>query len=194
MLVNAGFNYISVNGALMRGAFGLFSVGKCVMCDYPLDPNQRLIPRPFPTTGGGVHIQTGYLQARSWGVGSINNAGQTFSVGGGIHQMVGGAIATSSIANVFFGAGGTAFVGSGQLRWIGVAQARCATSQSNYGSGMVMHNGAGMTNFIYVAQASTQVGTWPALAQARGYMESSPFPARHRLTRPLNPQITHNTT
>lgn len=27
VLVNAGFNYISVNGALMRGAFGLFSVG-----------------------------------------------------------------------------------------------------------------------------------------------------------------------
>jgi hypothetical protein len=105
------------------------------------------------------------VQARAWGVGSVNNAGQTFSIGGGIHQMVGGAIATSSIANVFFGAGGTAFVGSGQLRWIGVAQARVATSQSNYGTGMVMHNGAGTTNFIFTVQASAQVGACTGLAE-----------------------------
>lgn len=107
-----------------------------------------------------MHIQTGYAQARAWGAGSINNAGQTFSVGSGIHQMVGGAIATSSIANVFFGAGGTAFVGSGQLRWIGVAQARCATAQTQYGVGLVMYNGAGTTNFIFSPQTSAQVGAF----------------------------------
>jgi len=117
----------------MRWAFGLFSVG------------------------GGLHLQTGYLQARAWGVGSINVAGQTFSVGGGIHQMIGGAIAATSIANVFFGAGGTSFVGSGQMRWIGVAQARSAVAQTQYGVGLVLYNGAGTVNIIYVAQVSAQV-------------------------------------
>jgi hypothetical protein len=107
-----------------------------------------------------VHIQTGYLQSRAWAVGSVNNAGQTFSVGGGIHQMVGGATATSSIANVFNGAGGTMFVGSGQLRFIGVAQARAATAQSQYGTGLVSHTGAGTTNFIFNQQCSAQVGAF----------------------------------
>jgi hypothetical protein len=31
VLVNAGFNYISVNGGLMRGAFGLYTVGAYVL-------------------------------------------------------------------------------------------------------------------------------------------------------------------
>lgn len=133
VLVSAGFAYLSCNGALMRGSFGLFAVG------------------------AGVHIQTGYMQTRAWATGSINNAGQTFSIGAGIHQMVGGAMATTSIANVFFGAGGTSFVGSGQMRWIGVAQARSAVAQSQYGVGLVLYNGAGTVNVIYVAQCSAQV-------------------------------------
>jgi len=133
VLISAGFQYISCNGALMRGAFGLFSVG------------------------GGLHLQTGYLQSRVWAVGSTYSAGQTFSVGGGIHQMIGGAIATTSIANVFFGAGGGSFVGSGQMRWIGVAQAHSALVQSQYGVGFSLYNGAGTVNVIYVTQASTQL-------------------------------------
>lgn len=133
VLVTAGYSHISVNGAVMRGGFGLFSVG------------------------GGLHLQTGYLQSRAWGVGSMNVAGQTFSVGGGIHQMIGGAIATTSIANVFFGAGGTTFVGSGQQRWIGVVQARSAVAQTQYGAGLFMYNGAGTVIVAYVTQVSAQV-------------------------------------
>lgn len=105
-----------------------------------------------------MHIQTGYTQARAWAVGSINNAGQTFSVGGGIHQLVGGAVATSSIANVFFGAGGSSFVGSGQLRWIGVAQARAATAQTQYGAGLHSYNGAGTSIHVFCPTAATQLG------------------------------------
>lgn len=119
VIVQVGFQDISSHLTLIRAGFGQFAVG------------------------GGVLTMTGEVEIRSWGVGFVANAGQTYSVGGGILQFFTGVIANAQISVMQAVAGGGTYCGSGDLAFINMDYNTLGVTFAQYGVGMRWFNGAG---------------------------------------------------
>lgn len=123
--------------------------------------------------GAGVLQMIGHNEDRSWAVGSVANAGQTYSVGSGILQMHGGQIMNFQVSLLQVVNGGSGFVGSGDLGYIGMTYGTFGVSFSQHGLGMRWSSNAGLLENILISGVSTAVVRVQYILGSESYLGST---------------------